>query len=190
MDLHMLVEKSNEGDKKAKEEILEYFKPMINKIIKTVYINGCDNDDIYQMSVIAVLKAIEKIDLSKYQCVEGYIYSSIKNYLYSQRARSINTGTCLSLNYQDNKGENDEIIARLVGDCDVEEQCIFNDDIKKLKILIKDLTEEERNFLIEIYSYGYGGIMEYSKAYNKPYMQCYKMKKRLINNLKKSMENI
>lgn len=188
MELHLLIKKSNEGDRRAKEEILEYFRPMINKIVKTTYIAGCDKDDIEQIAIIVILKAIEKVDLSKYKNIEGYVYSSLKNYFYTQRARAINMGICLSLNYKENEEGNDELIDNLAGECDVEEQCMLNEDIRKIKDIMKDLSEEERNFLIEIYSCGYGGIRAYSKAHNKPYMYCYRLKERLLRKMRKSME--
>ena len=188
MDLYLLIKKSNDGDKKAKENIVEYFEPMINKLVKTTYIAGCDDEDLYQMAVITLLRVIEKIDLSKYQCIEGYVYKSIKNCFYTQRVKAINMGICLSLNYKDDDEGDNELIDVLVGDCDVEEQCMLKEDIRKVKGLLRELTEDERDFLIEIYSYGYGGIMEYSKAHNKPYSKCYKLKERLLKKLRKSME--
>lgn len=188
MDLHLLIKKSNDGDKKAKEDIVEYFKPMINKLVKATYIAGYEDEDLHQMAVITLLRVIEKIDLKKYQCVEGYVYRSIKNYFYTQRVRAINIGVCLSLNYKDDEEGDNELIDTLVGDCDVEEQCMLKEDIRKVKCLLGELTEDERNFLIEIYSSGYGGIMEYSKAHNKPYNKCYKLKERLLKKLRKSME--
>ena len=190
MDLHLLIKKSNEGDEKAREEILEYFGPMINKIVKTTYIAGCDKDDIHQIAIIVILKAIKKIDLSKYQSVEGYVYSALKNYFYTQRARAINMGICLSLNYQDDEEGEDELIDRLAGDCNVEEQYMLKEDIRMIRNLMKNLSEEERDFLIEIYSCGYGGIREYSKTHNKPYMYCYRLKERLLKKLRKSMETL
>lgn len=188
MDLHLLIKKSNDGDKKAKEDIVEYFKPMINKLVKATYIAGYEDEDLHQMAVITLLRVIEKIDLKKYQCVEGYVYRSIKNYFYTQRVRAINMGVCLSLNYKDDEEGDNELIDALAGDCDVEEQCMLKEDIRKVKCLLGELTEDERNFLIEIYSSGYGGIMEYSKAHNKPYNKCYKLKERLLKKLRKSME--
>lgn len=188
MDLHLLIKKSNDGDKKAKEDIVEYFEPMINKIVKATYIAGYEDEDLHQMAVITLLRVIEKIDLTKYQCVEGYVYRSIKNYFYTQRVRAINMGICLSLNYKDDEEGDNELIDTLVGDCDVEEQCMLKENIRKVKCLLRELTEDERNFLIEIYSSGYGGIMEYSKAHNKSYNKCYKLKERLLKKLRKSME--
>ena len=188
MDLHLLIKRSNDGDKKAKEDIVEYFKPMINKLVKTTYIAGYEDEDLYQIAIITLLRAIEMIDLTKYQCVEGYVYKAIKNYFHTQRGKAINIGISLSLNYKDYEECDNELIDSLADDFNVEEQCILNDDIRKLKLLMKELTKEERSFLIEVYSFGYGGIREYSKVHNKPYNKCYKLKERIIRRLRKSME--
>ena len=59
-----LIQKSHEGDKAAREQLVEENVGLIWCVVKRFYGRGLENEDLFQIGSIGLLKAIEKFDLS------------------------------------------------------------------------------------------------------------------------------
>ena len=59
-----LFKKYNEGDNLSKEKLVKYNLKLVLSILKK-YHNKCDNmDDLFQIGVIGLIKAVENFDIS------------------------------------------------------------------------------------------------------------------------------
>lgn len=59
-----LIQKSHEGDKAAREQLVEENVGLIWCVVKRFYGRGFENEDLFQIGSIGLLKAIDKFDLS------------------------------------------------------------------------------------------------------------------------------
>ncbi len=59
-----LIKKSHEGDKNAKEQLVEENVGLVWCVVKRFYGRGVDTEDLFQIGSIGLLKAIDKFELS------------------------------------------------------------------------------------------------------------------------------
>ena len=59
-----LIRKSHDGDKKAREELVEKNIGLIWCVVKRFYGRGAEPEDLFQIGSIGLLKAIDKFDFS------------------------------------------------------------------------------------------------------------------------------
>ena len=59
-----LIQRSHEGDKEAREQLVEENVGLIWCVVKRFYGRGADAEDLFQIGSIGLLKAIDKFDLS------------------------------------------------------------------------------------------------------------------------------
>lgn len=59
-----LIQKSHEGDKNAKEQLVEENVGLVWCVVKRFYGRGVDTEDLFQIGSIGLLKAIDKFELS------------------------------------------------------------------------------------------------------------------------------
>ena len=59
-----LIQKSHEGDKAARDQLVEENVGLIWCVVKRFYGRGLENEDLFQIGSIGLLKAIDKFDLS------------------------------------------------------------------------------------------------------------------------------
>ena len=59
-----LIQKSHEGDKAAREQLVEENVGLIWCVVKRFYGRGLENEDLFQIGSIGLLNAIDKFDLS------------------------------------------------------------------------------------------------------------------------------
>ena len=59
-----LIKKSHDGDKEAREQLVEENVGLVWCVVKRFYGRGTDAEDLFQIGSIGLLKAIDKFDLS------------------------------------------------------------------------------------------------------------------------------
>lgn len=59
-----LIQRSHDGDKEAREQLVEENIGLIWCVVKRFYGRGCDPEDLFQIGCIGLLKAIDKFDVS------------------------------------------------------------------------------------------------------------------------------
>lgn len=62
-DVSVLVAKSQAGDKKAREVLIESNLGLVRHIVKRFAGRGCEMEDLFQIGVIGLIKAIDKFNL-------------------------------------------------------------------------------------------------------------------------------
>ena len=67
-----LIEKSHNGDKEAREQLVEENIGLIWCVVKRFYGRGIEAEDLFQIGSIGLIKAIDKFDLS-YDMISGEI---------------------------------------------------------------------------------------------------------------------
>ncbi len=64
MDTQLLIRKAQEGDKVAREQVINENVGLVWSIVKRFLGRGQDADDLFQIGVIGLMKAVDKFDLS------------------------------------------------------------------------------------------------------------------------------
>ena len=59
-----LIQRSHDGDKEAREQLVEENVGLIWCVVKRFYGRGCEAEDLFQIGSIGLLKAIDKFDIS------------------------------------------------------------------------------------------------------------------------------
>ena len=85
-DTIALIRKSHDGDKKAREELVEKNIGLIWCVVKRFYGRGAEPEDLFQIGSIGLLKAIDKFDLS-YE-VQFSTYDIRRNQAFFERRRN------------------------------------------------------------------------------------------------------
>ena len=59
------IQKAQAGDKEERDAVVEANIGLVYMVIKRFYGRGCETEDLFQIGVIGLLKAIDKFDLGK-----------------------------------------------------------------------------------------------------------------------------
>ncbi|MCD7819090.1 MAG: SigB/SigF/SigG family RNA polymerase sigma factor [Lachnospiraceae bacterium] len=80
-----LIEKVHEGDKEAREQLVEENMGLVFTVVHRFPERGCDREDLIQIGSIGLIKAIDNFDVSFHVCFSTYavpmITGEIKRYL-------------------------------------------------------------------------------------------------------------
>lgn len=181
-----LIIKAKQGDKGALEEILRKFQPLINNTAMRFYIYGYENEDIKQLAVLAIIKAIEKFDISLSNSFPSYVKETVRNTIYKEIDKAEKVYF---------KGKISKEIATFIDIKDIvdENTNIQEDYIKKegredLEIAISLLKEEERVLLKELYVEN-KTLKEYAEEKNIEYHNARYAKEKIIKKLKNTLRN-
>ena len=177
-----VIERAKAGDQEAKLYIINKFMPLIYKTSMNVYVVGYQEEDLRQMAIVSVLKAIEKYKIDSPTGFASYVKAAIENnfrYLIRGKARE---NYLKSLNETNDEGFELETVIPM--DFNLEEYALHEDDKKKLKMAIELLSEEEKERLYYFFERDYGGIKEYALKKGITYKNSYKLKNSLVNKLK------
>lgn len=67
-----LIKKSQKGDKNAREQLIKENAPLVKSLVKRYLNRGSDFEDLYQVGLIGLLKAISGFDISYEVCFSTY----------------------------------------------------------------------------------------------------------------------
>jgi len=85
MDTQLLIRKAQEGDKVAREQVIKENVGLVWSIVRRFLGRGQEADDLFQIGVIGLMKAVDKFDLSYEVMFSTYavpmISGEIKRYL-------------------------------------------------------------------------------------------------------------
>lgn len=85
MDTQLLIRKAQEGDKVAREQVINENVGLVWSIVRRFIGRGQEPDDLFQIGVIGLMKAVDKFDLSYEVMFSTYavpmISGEIKRYL-------------------------------------------------------------------------------------------------------------
>lgn len=143
-----LLEKSREGDKNSKEELLNKLRPLIISSINKYYPNSKDYEDLIQDGNIVILKCLDSFDPTKGVYFLGYVKTMLKyNYLQNHRQKHM-----ISLNTPFGEDDEGEMIDLLVSeDLEPLERILMREKDKMLSRCLLVLTERQRDIVIYFY---------------------------------------
>ena len=180
-----LIILAKNGDKNAKEEIINMYYPLIIKECKGIFLKDKTFEDLIQIGIMYLLTGIDRFDVNKdFSSFSSYILWSIKNgYRYLCRSEirynnefSINKTTDDGFELGDSiSDESINIERNFIGD-------LINSN---LYLAINNLDKDERHLIEYLYlECEKPNLTRYSKEINKDYYYCCALKNRALTNLK------
>lgn len=183
MELNKIVDMAKNGDKKAVEEIINRFKPLIIKYSKSTFISGYDENDFKQIGYLTILKALKKYDSRISESFEAYVCLALRNNYYYEIRQKCRYNFEISLNKPIAEGI--ELGDELLSIENIEESYMYNDSMNKIINIVKYLPPDEREFIEFIY-FRDKSLKEYSNTKKIGYNTCAKRKERIIKKIKKN----
>lgn len=181
--IEALVTKCKNNDEDAKEKLSEEFRPLIYNISKRTFIDGYNAHDIIQECYQSLFKSVSMYNLEKHRFV-AYATNAIKNNMNDlikriKTRRSTEGNDALSLH---DDVENDFPELEISTETSLCKMCDYED----LKLVLKNLTEEEKE-LIDFVFYRNYTIKEYAYIKNMCYSTAILKKKtilmKILNNI-------
>lgn len=176
------------GDSKAKEKIISKYYGYIVMNLKEIYLAGYTFEDLVQIGIESILKAINAFDLDKpIAAFSSYMFLTIKNNFFYLCRKEAKNNEVFSLNSQFEDGlesidlipspENLEEI--VLGSISLNEflfrlSCLDSEEFQLIKFLYLDDALEKRH------------LTNYAKLHEKDYYYCVVLKRRALRKLKKT----
>ena len=161
--------------------LINKYKPLIIKYSISYILKNYDKEDLIQIGIIAVIKAIEKYDISHGEdFIDCYIINSIKNTYRNLARANIKYQSESSLNIS--VDEDIDIQSLLPDDYNLENDIIKTMLHVDLKNLLKSLTLEEYTLIKEAYLTENSNLYKYCITNNLNY---HKKRRELIALLSK-----
>lgn len=181
-----LIIKAKQGDKNALEEILKTYKPLINNAAMRFYIYGYEDEDIKQLAILAIIKAVDKFDVTLSDLFPSYVKEAVRNTIYKEIDKAtkvyfkdkISREIATFIDVKEIVDENENI----------QEDYIKKEGKKDLEKAISLLEEEERNLLRELYIER-KTLKYYSEENKLEYYKARYFKEKVIKKLKISLLN-
>ncbi|SHK17787.1 RNA polymerase sigma factor, sigma-70 family [Clostridium cavendishii DSM 21758] len=173
---------AKDGDKKAILEIIEMYKPLVYKFSLHYFIVGYTDEDLRQISYQAILKSIKMYEVGKVGNFTMYVKASILNNLNVLVRNTMKLKGVTSLNVTNDEGF--ELMDNLEADTNIEEEYVYKEKIENLRKALSNFTEEEKEFILFIYSKNSGAIAEYSRIKDVDYRKCIKMRDDILKRLR------
>lgn len=161
--------------------LINKYKPLIIKYSISYILKNYDKEDLIQIGIIAVIKAIEKYDISHGEdFIDCYIINSIKNTYRNLARANIKYQSESSLNIS--VDEDIDIQSLLPDDYNLENDIIKTMQHVDIKNLLKSLTLEEYTLIKEAYLTENSNLYKYCITNNLNY---HKKRRELISLLSK-----
>lgn len=170
----------------AKEEIIKMYYPLIIKESKRIFLKNRTFDDLIQIGIMNLLKAINLYDIKRgAQSFSSYALWSIKNGYISLLRSEIKYNDEISLN-NFCKDSDIEIVDSLIDEnINIENSIIKNFSNKEIIEAFKKLDSEEKDILTFLYiENDKPNLSKYCRLRNKDYYYASKLKTRSLQKLK------
>lgn len=182
-----LLIRAKNNDVKAKEEIINMYYPLIIKESKRIFLKNRSFEDLIQIGIMNLLRAINLYDLSRgVQSFSSYALWSIKNGYISILRSEIKYNDEVSLN-NFCKDSDIEIVESLIDEnINIEDIIVNSFNNNEVISAFKKLDYEERDILSFLYIKNEKpNLSKYCRLRNKDYYYCSCLKKRALEKLNK-----
>ena len=181
-----LIIKAKQGDKNSLEEIIKNFKPLINNTAMSFYIYGYEDEDIKQLTILAIIKAVDKFDVTLSDSFPSYVKEIVRNTIYKE----IDKATKVYFKEKISKEISILIDIKEIVDenTNIQEDYINKDGKKYLEKAIGLLEEDERSLLKDLYIER-KTLKDYAEENNLEYYKARYIKDKIIKKLKVSLLN-
>lgn len=182
-----LLKKAKNNDNFAKEEIIKMYYPLIIKESKRVFLKNRSFEDLIQIGIVHLLKAINLFDLSRgSKSFTSYALWSIKNGYVSLIRSEAKYNDEISLNLPLYNAPDIEVSESIIDETiDIEKDVTNSIVYSNINSALKNLDYEEKDIITFLYiENSYPNLSKYARLRNKDYYYCSCLKKRALNKLK------
>jgi len=172
-----LLIKAKQGDKVSMEKLLNKFEPLIKKSSKQYYISGYEQTDIKQLAYMATLRAIRRFDMERSNSFPLYVKRAVQNSIYKELKKSEEKIIYPKGNRESK--ESSELKNIEDKEIDIEDEIIKKERRERLVNLINKMSNEEKEFIKEIFIEG-KSLKKYSEEKNIKYYQAVYLKKKIL----------
>jgi len=176
-----LVNTSKSGSKKAKEDLIIEFTPLINSISRRTFIYGYERSDLRNECFITLLYCISKYKSDAHRFV-AYATIAIKNNINSLIKKTIKQNGLNShfpLSFGDNSLEflpsNEHAL---------DENLCLLDDYNELSYALNNNLSEEEKQLVSFLFFNKNTLTNYAYSKNISYVAAFKRKKKVLKKLR------
>lgn len=148
--------KLKDGDKKARETLIEHNLRLVSHIVKKYYSKTNDNEDLISIGTIGLIKAIDSFDMDKGTRLATYASRCIENEILMQFRNQKKSGNDLFLSDPievDKDGNPLTIIDIISDESDMEEELETKIKWEKVSKIIENI-EDKREQEIIVLRYG------------------------------------
>lgn len=185
-DTIFLLAKS--GDKDAIANVIQTVEPFIIKQCRKMNLRNYDFEDLKQISYLAVLHGIKKIDESQISSAPSYLMKCIHNALKYEARRTLSKPTNTSIESEDKDGI--KFVEKLIAEENTEDIFIKLLDSNKIKEAFNTLNKEEKDVISYFVHDSYGGLKRYSDLYQMDYRKVRYLKDKAIKKLRLFLDAI
>lgn len=187
MEVKELLIKAKDGDNIALEEIIKKHEPLIYNTMISFYIKGYDKEDIRQIAILSIIKAVKSCKIELSTGFSSYAKEIIRNDIYKEISKA-------EKQYYKYKESNEIAMVIEIKEIVDESTNIIEDYIKSTdkEILIKEiniLEEEERALLKAIYVENIT-LKKYAEDKGLEYHKARYMKDKILEKLKKNIKDM
>lgn len=175
--------KAKKGDEEAQLQLINKYKPLVNKYSTRYNLKGFERNDLVQEGNMSILKAISKFDMDRDpKLFDSYAINSIRNNYNSLVRSKINTNYESSLNITTEEGY--EIIDLIVDAINIEDSLITKTNHSALKKALRKLTSKELELLHLVFFKEGGNLNQYCKDKSISFYQGKKLLNKIMDKLK------
>lgn len=185
-DAIFLLAKS--GDKDAIANVIQTVEPFIIKQCRKMNLRNYDFEDLKQISYLAVLHGIKKIDESQISSAPSYLMKCIHNALKYEARRTLSKPSNTSIESEDKDGI--KFAEKLIAEENTEDIFIKLLDSNKIKEAFNTLNKEEKDVISYFVHDSYGGLKRYSDLYQMDYRKVRYLKDKAIKKLRLFLDSI
>ncbi len=190
INLAETLKKAKEKDQDAVLNLINKYSPLVDKYSRIYKLKDYEKSDLQQEGNIAILNAINKLDLSKNpNTLDGYTINSIRN-KYGTLARThIKRNTESSLNiFTGGDDDSSEIINLIEDTINIEASYIKSEEISRLQSALNTLSKEELTLINTVYLKKSHSLLRYCKENNLTYHTSRKKLKKSLEKLKQLLQ--
>lgn len=169
--IYKLILDAQSGDKKSLEKIIIEFKPLIKNRATYYSKNNFECEDIKQIAIVGIIKAIRKLDLNKGDNFLAYIKKTVEHEIWKSLRKEHKVGRIIEKElYEVSKLSTLDIY-------------IQKERLREINRIINELDYEEKELIIYLYSQG-GSLRQYAKIKNKKYHNLRYKKEKILERIR------
>lgn len=159
-EFNQLLTKYRNGDKYALEKLIIHNQKLVLSRVERLNYYRCDFDDLFQLGMIGLVKAIDNFDMTKEYEFSTYASKCIDNEILMYLRKNSKNRTLISID--DSPEEGYSLKETLRDEYDLEEDCIDREMVLVIRNKVSELSDRER-LIVSLY-YGIDSDKRYTQT--------------------------
>ncbi|MGN1358275.1 MAG: sigma-70 family RNA polymerase sigma factor [Bacilli bacterium] len=159
-EFNQLLTQYRNGDKYALEKLIIHNQKLVLSRVERLNYYRCDFDDLFQLGMIGLVKAIDNFDMSKEYEFSTFASKCIDNEMLMYLRKNSKNRDMLSID--DTPEDGYSLKETLSDEYDLEEDCIDREMVLVIRNKISELSDRER-VIVSLY-YGINSSRRYSQT--------------------------